>query len=190
MNTTEIKALRKKQFIVTNIHFVIIFVLYFTIINFIHVKISTQFLILGIIMLTMSITTLMKGYSTKSFIPIYEQVAIYEKEKMGKEWIKQRKSSRISNLILSGLFFYQYFLNRNSSTIFEINLVFISGLLLILLIAINISMLLQFSKVDRKTSESDFKGYTRDLWILSIVLGIIMAVLIFMYVFIFIFLKV
>ena len=66
-------------------------------------------------MLIQATVSLRKGYSTKSFIPIFEKVAVYEKEKMGKEWKKQRKSMWILNYFLSALFFFQFYLNRNYS---------------------------------------------------------------------------
>ena len=120
-----------------------------------------------------------KGYSTKSFIPIFEKVAIYEKEKMGKEWKKQRKSMWISNYLFSGLFFFQFYLNRNySASEIEFDLPFMVSLILLLLGLMNVSMYFHFRKVDKATTELDLKGYTWKMFGTSIILGILFAFLI------------
>ncbi len=176
MNHTDIKTMRKKQLLVTNVIMITVFLLYYIIINLIQITISTQYLILSILMLTQAIVSLVKGYSTTSIIPIYEQIAIYEKNKMGKEWEKQRKSVWICNFFLSGLFIFQFFINLHSNFIIELELLFFSGLLVLLLIGVNVSLLLHMKKVDSRTSE-EFKGHTWKWIITSVILGIILAVI-------------
>ena len=56
---------------------------------------------------------LIKGDSTKSFIPIFEKVAIYEKQKMGNEWNKEKKGGNVWRLILSGFMFFQSYMYRD-----------------------------------------------------------------------------
>lgn len=181
MDTTELKAMRKKQMLVINLLFITILMSYFLFINNVNITISTQYLIVSILMLIQIILSLVKGSSTKSFIPIFEQVNIYEKSKMGKEWIKQRKSNRIWSIFLCVLFFFQYFFNLNSNTIMEIDLPFFSGLLILLLILLNTTMLLHIRKVDRGKTEEDFKTYNRKWNIVSIVLGIVFGFAIIMF---------
>jgi len=137
------------------------------------------YLILGFIMLIQATVSLRKGYSTKSFIPIFEKIAIYEKEKMGKEWKKQRKSMWITTYFLSGLFLFQSYLNRNySASEIEFDLPFMVILILLLLGLMNVSMYIHFRKVDKATSELDLKGYTWKSYGISIILGILSAFLI------------
>ncbi|WP_163100712.1 hypothetical protein [Peribacillus alkalitolerans] len=181
MNTIDIKRMRKKQILVSNVLLITVLPIYFFILNLINITFSTHFLILSIMMFIQAIVNLVKRYSTKSFIPVYEQVAHYEKSKMGKEWMKQRKSVWILNFVLSVSFFIQYLVNRNSSNVLEFELFFMGRLLFLLLVIMNISMLLHISKVDRATSESDFKGYTWKWQIISIVFGIVLAFFIIMF---------
>mgnify|MGYP003540645992 CR=1 FL=1 len=100
INSFEIKKMRRKQLYVTNAILLTVLIIYGIIIYFNFISFSIFYLILGFIMLIQAIVSFRKGYSTKSFIPIIEKVAIYEKEKMGKEWKKQRKSMSVKIFIL------------------------------------------------------------------------------------------
>jgi hypothetical protein len=181
INSFEIKKMRKKQLYVTNAILLTVLIIYFIIIYFNIISFSTFYLILGIIMLIQATVSLRKGYSTKSFIPIIERVAIYEREKMGKEWQKQRKGIWILNYFLSGLFFLQFYLNRNLSlSEYEFDLPFMFIVLLLLLGLMNVSMYIHFRKVDKATSELDLKGYTWKSYGIRIVLVIFFTFLILM----------
>ena len=179
INSFEIKKMRKKQLYVTNAILLTVLIIYCIIIYFNFISFSMFYLILGFIMLIQATVSLRKGYSTKSFIPIFEKIAIYEKEKMGKEWKKQRKSMWITTYFLSGLFLFQSYLNRNySASEIEFDLPFMVILILLLLGLMNVSMYIHFRKVDKATSELDLKGYTWKSYGISIILGILSAFLI------------
>ena len=180
INSFEIKKMRKKQLYVINAILLAVLIIYSIIIYFNFISFSIFYLILGFIMLIQATVSLRKGYSTKSVIPIVEKVAIYEKEKMGKEWEKQRKSMWITTYFLSGLFFFQSYLNRNySASKIEFDLPFMVILILLILGLMNVSMYIQFRKVDKATSELELKGYTWKSYGISIILGILFAFLIF-----------
>ena len=176
INSFEIKKMRRKQLYVTNAILLTVLIIYGIIIYFNFISFSIFYLILGFIMLIQAIVSLRKGYSTKSFIPIIEKVAIYEKEKMGKEWKKQRKSMWILNYFLSGLFFFQSYLHQNYSTSeIEFDLPFMVSLILLIFGLINVSMYIHFRKVDKATTELDLKGYTWKSFGISIILGLLSA---------------
>ena len=176
INSFEIKKMRRKQLYVTNAILLTVLIIYGIIIYFNFISFSIFYLILGFIMLIQAIVSLRKGYSTKSFIPIFEKVAIYEKEKMGKEWKKQRKSMWILNFFLCGLFFFQSYLNQNYSTSeIEFDLPFMVSLILLIFGLINVSMYIHFRKVDKATTELDLKGYTWKSFGISIILGLLSA---------------
>ena len=176
INSFEIKKMRRKQLYVTNAILLTVLIIYGIIIYFNFISFSIFYLILGFIMLIQAIVSFRKGYSTKSFIPIIEKVAIYEKEKMGKEWKKQRKSMWIINYFLSGLFFFQSYLNQKYGTsVIEFDLPLMASVILLLLGLMNISMYIHFRKVDKATSESDLKGYTWKSYGISIILGLLSA---------------
>ncbi|MFJ8235336.1 hypothetical protein ACIQ34_06235 [Ureibacillus sp. NPDC094379] len=152
----------------------IIITSFFIIINLFSITFSQFFFVIGVIALFQGVFGLIKGDSTKSFIPSFEKIAIYEKQKMGKEWYKLRKVGYIWQLLLSVLMFLQSYWNRDTSDhIFQFDFQFIGILLIILLAMVNISMLLHFRKVDRSNSIMDMKGYTWKSNLISIAVGII-----------------
>lgn len=117
---------------------------------------------------------LIRGDSTKSIIPIFKKVAIYEKQKMGSEWYKQRKVGYVWNLILSCLLLLQFYWNRDSTdNVFQIDLMFMFIMTFFLLVMINISLVIHFRKVDRSTLELDMKGYTWKSNLIAVAVGIV-----------------
>lgn len=109
MEQAALKKMRTKQIAVSNLIAAIIIVAFFMLIQIVEIRFTHFFLCLGILMLLQSIYGFIKKGSTKSFIPIFEQIAIYEKEKLGKEWEKEQKMDNVWKLILSGLMFFQSF---------------------------------------------------------------------------------
>ncbi|MGE7667690.1 hypothetical protein ACQKMN_18505 [Ureibacillus composti] len=180
MDSTELRRLRLNQVAIINGLMTMILISFFIIINKFSITFSQFFLVIGVIALFQGVFGLIKGDSTKSFIPIFEKIAVYEKQKMGKEWYKQRKVGYIWQLLLSVLMFLQAYWNRDTNDhIFQFNFGFIGILLIILLSMVNISMLLHFRKVDRSNSLSDMKGYTWKSNLFSIAVGIIFTFAIF-----------
>ncbi|MGY0693945.1 hypothetical protein ACW2QC_14340 [Virgibacillus sp. FSP13] len=176
MKSIELKKLRGKQITVTNSLILALLILFFVMVRVFGVTFSVFFFVLGVLILIQAVLGLIKGNSTKSFIPVFEQVANYEKQKMGREWNKQRKMSYIWNLILSGFMFLQYYLNHDSTDyVFQIDFILMLIITLITIGLVNISLLLHFRKVDDAISESDFKGYTWKSNLLAVVVGIAFA---------------
>jgi hypothetical protein len=95
MTWEKLKKMRRKQFIVTNALLITAIIIYFIIIPNLNVTGTQFFLILGVILLLQAIFGFFKADSTKSLFSIFEQVAIYEKEKMGEEWKKHRRMGNL-----------------------------------------------------------------------------------------------
>ena len=187
MEPKELSNMRLKQVAMTNGILLITLIIFFIMINVFNITFAHFFLVLGVVLFFQAIFGFFKGDSTKSIIPIFEQVAIYEKQKMGSEWYKQRKVGYIWSLILSGLMFLQFYWNHNSTdNIFQIEPVFMSIMVFLLLVIVNINLIIHIRKVDRSTSESDLKGYTWKSNLIGVVVGIVFALIIIVVTFSFI----
>ncbi|KAB3537624.1 hypothetical protein F9231_15685 [Bacillus safensis] len=185
MEQAALKKMRTKQIIVSNLIACIMIVAFFILIQMSDIRFTHFFLCLGIIMLFLSIYGFIKKGSTKSFIPIFEQIAIYEKEKLGKEWEKEKRMDNIWKMILSGLMFFQSFSFQDvTNPVFDTSPIFLLFLLIMALAIINISMLFRFRKIDRST-EGELTGYTKESNIMAIALGFLTVIIIFIFIVIF-----
>lgn len=120
--------------------------------------------------------------STKSFIPIFEQVATYEREKMGSEWKKSRKSTIIWQFILCGMLLFQSQLNKDSADrIANIDISFMIFFILLTIVMVNVSLLLHIRKVDRSEHELSLKGYTWKTNLKAVVVVIALSILLFIF---------
>lgn len=186
MELTELKKMRAKQIVVTNGLILTLLAIYFIMISVL-VIFTRIYLFIGIFLLIQAILGFLKGDSIKSFIPIFEQVANYEKQKMGSEWYKQRKMGYVWNLILSSLMFLQSYWYRDSTdNVLEIDVSFMLIMVFLIIGLINISLIIHIRKVDRSTSPLDMKGYTWKSTLIGIVVGVmfvwVMFVIILFYV--------
>ncbi len=180
MESTELSKMRLKQVAVTNVLILTAMIIFFTITNVFTITFGHFFLVLGVLMLIQGVFGFIKGDSTKSIIPIYERVAIYEKQKMGSEWYKLRKVGYVWNLILSCLLFFQSYWSRDTTdNVFQIDLMFMFIMTFFLLVMINISLIIHFRKVDRSILELDLKGYTWKSNLIAIAVGIVFALVMF-----------
>lgn len=126
MESKELSNMRLKQVAFTNGLILVFIITLFTVINVFTIKFTHFFFFLGLLILIQSIFGFIKGDSTKSFIPIFEKVAIYEKQKMGSEWYKEQRTGNIWRLVLSGFMFFQSYMYRDlTDQIFEIDLIFL-----------------------------------------------------------------
>lgn len=186
MEQAALKKMRTKQIAVSNLIAVILIIAFYMMIQIVEIRFTHFFLCLGILMLLQSIYGFIKKGSTKSFIPIYEQIAIYEREKLGEEWEKEQRMDNVWKLIMSGLMFFQSFSFQNvSNPFFDIQPMFLLFLLITALALINISMLFRFRKIDRST-EGELIGYTKESNIMAIALGFLTVIIIFIFIVIFI----
>lgn len=187
MEPKELSIMRMKQVILTNGLLLNAVIIFFVIINVFKVTFAHFFFVLGVVMFIQGILGFIKGNSTKSIIPFFEQVAIYEKTKMGSEWYIQRKTGFIWTLILSGLMFLQFYWHQNSTEItFQIDPVFMLIMVIFLLVVVNINLIIHFRKVDRSTSILELEGYTWKSNLIAVAAGIVFALVIIVVTFSFI----
>lgn len=178
MNDKEISSMRLKQLLVTNILIIISVILFFTVVKIASISGSQFPFIVGILLAFQGIVGLVRGDTTKSLIPIFEKVAVYEKGKMGSEWYKERKTTFIWNIILGGFMFMQSYWNRRMpEQPFEWEIAFLITFLFIVLLVINIASIIRFRKIDSSISSNEFKGYTRKSNVIGVVIGIVFAII-------------
>lgn len=170
--------MRKKQIMTTNFLLFALFLIYLIIINIFPITISFLIGVLAVVLLIQASYLFINRNSTKSLLAIFEQVAIYEKEKMGAEWAKQRKTSAISLFFLSGMMFINAYLSRETTDhILQTDIIIPTSLIFfIILITVNILTLLHIKKVDESAAATEFTGYTRDTNIIGIFIGLLIAI--------------
>lgn len=175
-----IKQLRKRQIVLTNILILMVVGLYFAVIMIFSLSLSQMNTITGVILFIYALYGYMRKDKTTSFIPIFEEIAIYEKEKMGDEWTKQRKTNGISLFILSGFMFLNAFITRwEDGPAFTIDMLLpIFVVLGIVILIVNLFLMIHIRKVDRSISKADFTGYTLRTNIIAITVGVGIAVII------------
>lgn len=179
MDYKEIRKMRVKQLLETNVIIFLSVILFFTVVKIALISSFQYFIFLGILLALRGIVGLVRGETTKSIIPIFEKVAIYEKEKMGNEWYKERKTNFIGNIIISGFMFLQAYWNRIlSEQSFQMDVTFISALLFCILLIINIASVVRFRKIDHSISSNELNGYTRKSNLIGAGVGIIFGVII------------
>lgn len=186
MEQAALKKMRTKQVVTSNLLFGMMILIFFILLQIVEIQFIYFFFCLGVFMLFHGILGLIKKELTKSFIPIFEQVAIYEKEKLGKEWEKEQRMENIWKLILSGLMFFQSFSLQNiQNSFFEIEPKFLIFLFVMALALINISMLFRFRKIDRSTEAHGLKGFTKESNMMAMALGLLSVIVIFGFIVIF-----
>lgn len=183
MEAIEIKSLRLKQMAMLNAMIITFLFIIFSIAKLFAISFTQLYLTLGSLILISGIYRFIKGDSTQSIIPIFEKVAVYEKEKMGKEWYKQRKVSQMITLLLSCLLMMQAFLAWNSTNnLSEVDTIFIVIVSVFVLIIVNVTMLIHNKKIDCSTTETDLKGHTWKFYLIATVMGIAFAFAIFIFI--------
>ncbi|MCM3584605.1 hypothetical protein M3182_02465 [Mesobacillus maritimus] len=177
MDATQIGNMRLKQVAVMNGIFLGVIIIFFIVIEVFTVTFAQFFVFLGVVMLIQGVYGLLKGDSPKSIFSIFEQVAVYEKQKMGSEWYKQRKIGFIWNLIIGCLMFLQSIGNVNTTgDVLEFDLFFLAIIVFFMFVVTNFSLIIHFRKIDRSTSENDFKGYARKSSLRAVAVGLILGV--------------
>ncbi|MFC4410184.1 hypothetical protein ACFOZY_06985 [Chungangia koreensis] len=179
MDQKEIGQMRLKQVGLMNGIFITAMLLFYATTYFYPIRFTHFFFVLGTIVLIQGVYGMRKGSSTKSIFPHMEKVAIYEKEKMGNEWGKQRKAVHIWNLILSLILFIQAYTyqSNDSGELFQLPPLLMLIIVFFLLVLMNFSMIFHFRKVDRSTSEQELKGYTWKSNLVAAGIGIVFALL-------------
>lgn len=179
MDDKEIRKMRVKQLLITNLIIFSSVILFFTVVKIALISSFQYFFFLGILLALRGILGLVRGETTKSIIPIFEKVAVYEKGKMGSEWYKERKTNFIGNIIVSGFMFMQaYWYRILSEQPFQMDAIFMITLLLFILLIINIASVVRFRKIDHSISSNELNGYTRKSNLIGAGVGIILGVII------------
>lgn len=181
MDFAKLRNMRMKQIAIINALLILLLFSYFLVIQYFSIKSSHLFIFLGMVILIQAVYGLLKGDSTKSLIPTFEKIAVYEKEKMGTEWYKQRKVNHFCSLIVSAmLFINSYFLANSSEEIFGVEPMFMVILGFVLLLSLNTGIMIHIKKVDRSTSAISFNGYTWKASLIGVAIGIVLAIVIIM----------
>lgn len=178
MTSYEIKKLRVRQLLLLNGSILFFLAASYILQILIDITYSQMFIFLGIVTLIQSILGWVKRNSAKSIFPYIKQVAIYEKEKMGNEWSKQRTVGSIWTLLVSSILFFNAYFHSDSGEILKIEPMFLFFLTIAILALINISMIIHSRKVDGAQSPADFTGYTRNSNVRAIIFGACYAILI------------
>lgn len=179
MDSPQISSMRLKQAAVTNVLLLASIIAFFLIINTLKVTFAQFYLAASILMFFQGVIGLLKRDSTKSIFPIFEKVALYEKEKMGSEWVKYKRAGYFWSLILSCMFLVQsYTFNDSLDHVFQFELFLMFIVAFSVLILMNIHLIIHFRKVDQNSSPAEFKGYTRSTYTASFWAGILMAAII------------
>ncbi|MFS0655822.1 hypothetical protein [Bacillus sp. 179-C3.3 HS] len=188
MERTALRKMRLKQVAVSNLLTVIAAILFYGLIYLLSIQLSHFFLGLGIVIFIQSMIGLLKKGSTKSLFPIFEEVAIYEKGKLGDEWLKEQRTEHLWRLVLSALLFFQsYTFQHLNNQFLPEDAFFLLIIVVIMLIFLNISLLLRFKKIDNATNTLDLKGYTTESYmvgfVMSLLILLVTSIVSYMYLF-------
>ncbi|GLF84735.1 MULTISPECIES: hypothetical protein [Bacillus] len=187
MEQAALKKMRTKQIAVSNLLVGLMIIVFFMLIQIFKIQLTHFLFCLGLLILLQGILGFIRKGTTKSFIPILEQVAIYEKKKLGKEWEKEKWLDNVWKVVLSGIMFIQSFTFQNvDNTFSDVEPALIIFLFLMVLAILNISMLFRFRKIDRSTEEQELQGYTKESNMMGLVLGLLSAIIIFGFIVIFV----
>ncbi|EWG11056.1 hypothetical protein [Cytobacillus firmus] len=178
MTISEIKKLRIRQLLLLNATLLFFLTASYILQILIDITYSQMFILLGMATLIQSIVGWVKRNSAKSILPVIEQIAIYEKEKMGNEWSKQRTVGSIWTLLVSSILFFNAYFHSDSGEFLNIEPMFLFFLTIGILVMINISMVIHTRKVDGAQSPADFTWYTRSSNVRAIIFGAYYAILI------------
>ncbi|KAB2331971.1 hypothetical protein [Bacillus mesophilum] len=182
MDTNQVSDMRLKQAGTINMLILVLLALFFLIVNVFTLTFSQFYLTAGIIVLIQGLSGLIKRDSTRSIFPILQQAAQYEKEKMGNEWYKYKRTGHIWSLVLGCMFILQSVLFSDSGDgVFQLEIVLMLIIAFTVFIMINISLIIHFRKVDQASTPVEFQGYTRKTYAVAFGVGIALGVLLIIF---------
>ncbi|WP_282155466.1 hypothetical protein [Cytobacillus gottheilii] len=183
MDANQVSNMRLRQAGTINMLILVLLALFFLIVNVFTLTFSQFYLTAGILVLIQSVFGLIKRDSTKSIFPILEQAAEYEKEKMGSEWYKYKRTGHIWSLVLGCMFILQSVLFSDSGDgVFDLEIVLMLIIAFTVFIMINVSLIIHFRKVDQASTPSAFKGYTRKSYAAAFGIGIALGILLIFFI--------
>ncbi|WP_221565076.1 hypothetical protein [Alkalihalobacillus sp. TS-13] len=175
MQDYQIKHMRKRQFIAINIITSVTLFLFMVMLKLFDVTLSVMSFIVGLILLSQVLIKLFKD-KTSSWLPVFEEVAKYEKEKIGSEWDRQYKSQLVLQAVVSGwMFFQSYFMRDAEGSALQSDWSFMVGFVFILFLFVNGNLWFQNRKIDRSVTSEAFKGYTKKSIIVGTIIGLLLA---------------
>jgi hypothetical protein len=182
LDYVQVRRMRTRQAVAMNAMIVVLTGILIVVINFFPFTLRQFFVFLGVFGIAQSLYLILNRKSPRSIIPIFGEVAKYEKEKMGKEWVKQQKVSIAFTFLFSLYLFFLAFSTPLPEEYMQFSFMEIIGFMGFLLVILNVSLFFRMRKVDRSMSPDDFKGYTMRTNILAVLSGIGLGVLMVIFV--------
>lgn len=189
MDSFSIQELRKKQFVSINLYSITFIVVAGVLIYQFELTRLIVLLVLTVIMALSCLFTWLdmdgKEWRRSDWA---RQLVAYEKEKLGNEWFKSKRSELTSKLFLIVLFTFQLVLGNANDPFMPdfIGVEYSLFILLALIVLTNVSLYFRNQKMDRLTTE-ELQGFTKREVGKGMVFGIIMTVIIIGATFTFIF---
>jgi hypothetical protein len=177
MDYSTLKKLRIKQLLLLNGLSLSGFTVFFIIINTSGISLKWLFTIIPIILLLQTGVGLFRWNSTRTLIPIMDEIIQYEKQKMGNEWKKQQRVAAIINLLVAAAMFFIAFNQPPSRpqplsvSALDFSMIFVFTILII-----NFSSIMHIRRVDRSSAPAELKGYAVKTTIMAVLAGIGLAV--------------
>ncbi|KHF41655.1 hypothetical protein [Halalkalibacter okhensis] len=180
MNEIVIKELRKKQFLTVNLLIIAYFAIIAPVISILDASRLTVLLVFIVFMGISCFHTWRELGGKKSHLFAWtRQLAAYEKEKLGREWVKSKQTELTSKLFLIVLFGFQLLLAnpREPFIPLEIGLSIWLLFLLALLLLMNISLYFRNRKIDR-LSTNELQGFTKKENGIGLIVGVMLSIVI------------
>ncbi len=178
-----IKLLRRKQIIWTNLSVIIVFIFFFMFISFV----KSMFYYYLLISTFLFISAIFIFISVKYNYSLFEwsrKLQAYEKEKLGKGWVRSRYIASIYTFLMAIYFIWQAYGTRTYQPDFNPDHIFKSMFIVIgitVLVVLNISLFSHIKKIDRTPTVQ--KGYYWKQIGLGLVLGLVICIILFGYIF-------
>ncbi|KOO50822.1 hypothetical protein [Priestia koreensis] len=173
MTQPQLLKLRKFQFLFMNAIIAVLFLLLFSLIH-IGIGMRNFFILMSLLMIAQTMLLLFDKRPliyrlSKNMAKLLE----YEKEKLGNEWRKQQKSQIIASVMVAIMFMMNANLMDNRQLFTGFGDVWEYILFFVFMLGIvNIPLYYHVKKVDRQSTE-ELQGYTKSMYISSLVTAII-----------------
>ncbi|WP_349410008.1 hypothetical protein [Pseudalkalibacillus sp. SCS-8] len=174
MENERLIDLRRTQFLILNASVIVVFSAVIVAIA-LDVTLAEFTFVVAILTLIQSALYFVKG---KSFSEVFSkkmnELMTYEKERMGAEWRKQRRTNAIMQLFLgavflsNSIFLYDDEMYADVANLFPYMFYFLLGLMVL----INVTTFVHNRKVDRNKIK---KGYTLRTFLLSLIVGLVIV---------------
>ncbi|WP_273123657.1 hypothetical protein [Bacillus weihaiensis] len=177
MSDATIKQLRLKQLIFMNGTVILVFAMFLIISHVFPFSFNSFIQVMAVITFIQAIVGLFRLESTKSLIPFVEEIARYEKEKLGREWIKRKKSGVLLSFILGIILLNQSMMvGRSNEEIFRPELWVMILVALLWLLFTNIELVVRSRKIDQSDSSVELTNFTSNSIAKGLVIGLVYSV--------------